>query len=87
MSKRVSELYGMDMYTQKGQYVGKVADVILNIEKGEVMRLSLQAFKGGTIPGDEVKKIIQSESVGYDEVVEVGDIIIVQKGPGSTQRK
>lgn len=81
MSKRLSEFYGMDIYTLKANYIGKVEDVILNLEKGEIMRLSLRPFKGGQLPSEEVKKILQGESIGYDEVSEVGDIILVQKAP------
>ena len=79
MSKRLSEFYGMDLYTQKGMYVGKVEDVILNLEKGEIMRLSLKSFKGSTFNGDDVKRILQSESIAYDDVLEVGDIVLVQR--------
>ncbi|MFC2162861.1 PRC-barrel domain-containing protein [Candidatus Altiarchaeota archaeon] len=81
MSKRLSELYGMDIYSVKGMFVGKVEDVILNLEKGEVMRLSLQAFRGGTVSGDNVRQIIRDESIPYEEVAEVGDIVLVHKSP------
>lgn len=81
MSKRLSELYGMDVYTVKANYVGKVEDVILNLEKGEVMRLSLRPFKGGMLPSDEVKKILQAESISYADVGEVGDIVLINKAP------
>jgi len=81
MGKRLSELYGMDIYTQKAQYVGKVEDVILNVDKGEVMRLCLQSFRGGGLSRDDINRVLQEESVSYDEVIEVGDIILVQKAP------
>lgn len=79
MSKRLSEFYGMDVYTQKAMYVGKVEDVILNLEKGEIMRLSTKPFKGDYLSSDEIKKILQVESIPYDDVLEVGDIVLVQK--------
>ncbi len=85
MSKRLSELYGMDIYTTKGQFVGKVEDVILNLEKGEIMRLSLISFRGGALSGEAIRRIIREESVAYEEVAEVGDIVLIHKNP-STQR-
>lgn len=78
MVKRLSELYGMDMYTRSGKYVGRVEDVILNLERGEVMRLSLRSFKGD-ISADNGKKILQDETIGYNEVEAVDDIILCQK--------
>ena len=81
MGTRLSELYGMDIYTSKAQYVGKVEDVILNVDKGEVMRLCLQSFRGSGLTRDDVNRVLQDESISYDDVVEVGDIIIVSKAP------
>jgi sporulation protein YlmC with PRC-barrel domain len=86
MSKRLSELYGMDIYSKKAEYVGRVEDVILNLESGEVMRLCLRSFKAKTLPDNEVKRILQTESVGYNEVVEVGDVVICKKNPRSEGR-
>jgi len=87
MAKRLSELYGMDIYTTKAQYIGKVEDVILNLDKGEVMRLCLQSFRGGGLSSDDVRRVLQEDSISYDDVVEVGDIILVQKAPGSSKSK
>ena len=81
MSKLLSEFYGMNIYTQKATYVGKVEDVILNLEKGEVMRLSLKPLRGGMAQGGDVKKILQQESVPYTDVLDVGDIVVVSKAP------
>lgn len=81
MSKRLSDLYGMDIYTQKASYVGKVEDVILNLEKGEVMRLSLKPLRGDISSSEDVKHILQQESIPYNEVLEVGDVILVEKSP------
>lgn len=87
MSKRLSELYGMDIYTEKAEHVGRVEDVILNLENGEVMRLSLKSFKARTLPSDDVRRIIQEESIGYNDVVRVGDIILCKKNPKTEGKK
>lgn len=77
----------MEIYTEKAQHIGRVEDVILNLENGEIMRLSLRSFKGGALPADEVKRVLQSESIGYNEVKEVGDIIIIEKAPAPAKRR
>lgn len=81
MSKRLSDLYGMDIYTQKASYVGKVEDIILNLEKGDIMRLSLKPLRGDVSSNEDVKRILQQESIPYNEVLEVGDVILVEKSP------
>ena len=45
MTKRISSLYGMDVFSLKGEYVGKVQDVILNLEKGSIMSMCLKPFR------------------------------------------
>jgi len=81
MSKRVSQLYGMDIYTERAEYVGKVEDVILNLETGEVMRLSMKSLRGNTLPSEDVRKIIMEESIGYNDVIRVGDVILSRRNP------
>lgn len=81
MSTRLSQLYGKDIFTKKAEYVGKVEDVILNLETNEVMRLCLRSFKAKTLPDTEVKRILQTESIGYNDIIEVGDIVICKKNP------
>jgi sporulation protein YlmC with PRC-barrel domain len=76
----------MDIYTQKAQYIGKVEDVILNLDKGEVMRLCFKSFRGGNLSSEEVRRVLQEESVSYDDVVEVGDIILVSKLPATKKQ-
>ena len=86
MSIRVSQLYGRDIFTEKAEHIGKVGDVILNLESGEVMRLSLRPFRANELPKEEVKKIIQEESIGFDEVVKLGDIIICRRNPAKLRK-
>ncbi len=87
MVKRISQLYGLDIYTERAEYVGKVEDVVLDLESGEVMRLSLNSFNANTLPADEVRKIITEQSIGYNEVVNVGDVILCKKNPRKEGRK
>jgi len=79
MSKRLSQIYGMDIFTEKAEYVGKVADIILNIENGEIMQLSLRQLRGRE--GMDIRRALQEETIPYDEVLKVGDIIICKKNP------
>lgn len=41
----VSNLYDLDIYTITGHYVGKVADVILNIRLGTISKLQVRAIE------------------------------------------
>ena len=41
----VSNLYNLDIYTITGQYVGRVADVVLNIRLGTISKLQVMALE------------------------------------------
>jgi len=77
MTINVSKLHGMDIYTNKGIYVGKVGDVIIDTEKGEVTKLSLKPISN---PKD-AEEVLKSASVNFEDVLEIGDVIVVQRGP------
>ena len=87
MVKRVSQLYGLDIYTERAEYVGKVEDIILNLETGDIMRISLKSFNANTLPEDEVRKIITEASIGYNDVIKVGDVILCKKNPMKEGKK
>lgn len=78
MTVRISKLYGMDIYTADAGYIGKVSDIILNLENGEVIRVTTEPLK--TISREDTTKILKEKSIMYKKVTSVGDIMIVGKG-------
>ncbi|MCD6248271.1 MAG: PRC-barrel domain-containing protein [Hadesarchaea archaeon] len=63
---RVSEYYGMRIYSDRARYVGSVQDVVLDDEDGEIFGLALERR------GDKVA------TVPYSSVMAIGDIILVR---------
>ncbi|MGL6299123.1 MAG: PRC-barrel domain-containing protein [Methanobacteriaceae archaeon] len=43
----ISNLYNLDIYTVNGQYVGRVADVSINIRQGKISKLRVRASEPG----------------------------------------
>lgn len=78
MTMRLSRLYGMDIYSDAGKYLGKVIDLILDLEKGEVVRLTMQPIT--TVSRDEARKVLREASVLYRNVKSVEDVVVVTKG-------
>lgn len=71
---KLSELYRMDIYSDAGQYLGEVQDVIVDLEKGEVSRLLMIPWK--TAKG-EVKIVLRQKSILYKSVKNVEDVVLV----------
>ena len=70
------ELVKKDVFTTKGAYVGKVADVDLDMEKFRVKSLIIDAVRGSFLSGvvGEKKGVI----VPFQIVQAIGDIVIIK---------
>ncbi len=74
--KEVSEIFGKDVFTDKGFYCGKVNDVELDLSRFKVRSLVIAAAKGsflGNMVGGK-KGVI----VPYPMVQSVGDVIVIK---------
>ena len=73
MNAEITSLLDQDVYTQKGVFVGRVDDAVLDPEKGVVSGLAL---------GDVNKDLFELKGKGiiipYRWVTAVGDIIIIR---------
>jgi len=83
MSMRISKLYGMDIFSDAGRYMGKVYDIIVDVEKGEVVRLTLESIHAAS--REEAQRIIKEKTVLYKNVRSVEDVVVVSKGAGQAQ--
>lgn len=72
---RLSELFGRDIFTQSGDYKGKVYDIVVNLETGVLETITTTPLKVKTKL--EAKKIMSEKSIPYRSVIAVKDIIIV----------
>ena len=74
--KNLSELFGKDVFTNRGIYAGKVVDVDINLAKFRLQSLVIEATRGGflaSIVGGRKGVIIP-----YNLVDNVGDIVIIK---------
>ncbi len=76
--KRLSELPGLDVYTDQAKFLGKVYDVIIDLQKGDMARLTLQPIE--SLAGMDVNWI-KNNTIAYKNVVSVADIIVVSSKP------
>ena len=72
---KISDLYSMDVYSDAGQYLGEVRDAIIDLEKGEVIRILMDEWR--TADREEVKRLLQQKSVLFKNVKNVGDVVLV----------
>ncbi len=69
----------MDIFTGNAGYIGKVADIVLDMEQGEVVRVTTEPLKN--ISREDASKILKEKSILYKRVTSLGDIMIVGKSP------
>ena len=78
MTARLSKLYGMDIFTDSGKFIGNAQDFIVDLEGGEVSRILLEPIPSGK---EDAKKSLRDKSILYKNVKSVEDVIVVTKGP------
>ncbi len=71
---KLTEIYNMDVYSDAGQLLGEVQDVIIDLEKGEVSRLLMAKWKAA---GGDVRGALKNKSILYKNVKNVGDVVLV----------
>ena len=75
MTIRLSQLIGLDVYSDGATFIGKVYDIILDLEKGEVVRLTLEPIRASS--REDAKRIFKDKTVLFKSVKAVEKIIIV----------
>lgn len=89
----ISRLHDLSIYTDKGNYVGSVVDVVLNIKQGRVSKLKVRSLEQDKnmgfkdllrtsvriVPEDDIRPLQESaiRDVDYSRVKAVGDIMII----------
>ena len=74
--KNLSDMFGKDVFTNKGVFCGKVADVDVDLGKFRIRALVVEATRGGflaSIVGGKKGVIIP-----YNLVDNVGDVVIIK---------
>jgi len=80
MGTKLSRLYGMDIFSDTGKFIGNAQDFIVDLEGGEVSRILLESLPGGK---EDAKKALREKSILYKNVKSVEDVIVVTKGPSA----
>lgn len=82
MTTKLSRLYGMDIFTDSGKFIGNANDFIVDFETGEVSRILLEQLPTGK---DDAKRALREKSILYKNVKSVEDVIVITKGPTAGQ--
>jgi len=75
MTVRLSELFGMDIYTIDAERKGKIFDLVINLEKGRIETVTTEPLKARSKA--EAKKIISEKSIPYSKVISAKDILLI----------
>ncbi len=76
----LSEIYHMDIYSDNGQYLGDVQDIVLDLERAEASRLLTVPWKNAK---GNAKSVLQQKSILYKNVKNVGDVVLVSSVMGA----
>ena len=77
MATKLSKMYGMDIFTDSGKFLGNAQDFIVDVESGEVSRILIEQLPSSK---EDAKKTIREKSILYSNVKSIEDVIVVTKG-------
>jgi sporulation protein YlmC with PRC-barrel domain len=77
MTMKASKIYGMDIYTDGGKFLGRVQDILIDLEQGKIVRVVMEPLS--SVSKDEAKRILKEKSVLYSSVKSVEDVMVVTK--------
>jgi sporulation protein YlmC with PRC-barrel domain len=72
---KVSDLYGKEIFLDNGKFLGTVQEVIVDLEKGVILRLLLEQLPSSA---EKAKDVLRNKSIMYSNVSSVSDVIIVK---------
>lgn len=75
MRTEVSTLFGVNVYTDKGVYVGRVDDVILDPNESKISGLAIGKINQDMFDSNESKGVV----LPYRWVTAVGDVILIKQ--------
>lgn len=74
MEIQLSSLYGQDMYTDRGIYVGKIEDVSVDIREKRISGLAVKNVNPNAFSVSKKKGVI----IPYRWVTAIGDIVLIK---------
>lgn len=72
----VSDLRGKDIFTEKGQYCGKIEDMVLDLKKFRAHAVVINAAKGSYLEAVVGEK--RGVIVPFQMITAIGDVILVK---------
>lgn len=80
MNADITSLLGLEVYTQKGVFVGRVDDAVLDPEKGVISGLAL-----GSVNKELFNQKGRGIVIPYKWITAVGDIVIMRHLTGNAK--
>lgn len=74
--KNIVELFDKDVFTTKGQYAGRVKDIEIDLSKGRIRALAVEAAKGSFL--EAVLGGKKTLIVPYSLINSIGDIVLIK---------
>lgn len=74
MEIELSSLYGQDLYTDRGIYVGKIEDVTVDVKEKRISGLAVKNVNPNAFSVGKRKGVI----IPYRWVTAIGDIVLIK---------
>jgi len=81
MSVKLSSVYGMEIYTEDAKRLGKVEDIIIDLEEKRVWLLTLDRLNLDVLSRMPPERLLTQRGVSFEKVKGISDIVLVEASP------
>lgn len=78
---KLSDLYGKEIFTDTGKFLGTVHEIIIDMEKGVVSRLLMDDLPTSA---EKAKQVINEKSIKFENVKSIADVVVVTPSKSSS---
>lgn len=78
---KISDLYGKEVFTDTGKFLGTVHEIVIDMEKGTISRLLLEDLPTSA---EKAKQVINEKSIKFENVKSIADVVVVGSMKGSS---
>lgn len=72
---KISDLYGKEVFTETGKFLGTVHEIIIDMEKGAISRLLLEDLPTSA---EKARQVINEKSIKFENVKSIADVVVVK---------
>ncbi|MEM1688373.1 MAG: PRC-barrel domain-containing protein [Candidatus Anstonellales archaeon] len=71
---KLSDLYGKEIFTDTGKFLGTVHEILIDMERGVIFRLLMEDLPSSA---ERARQVMNEKSIKFENVKSIADVVVV----------